>query len=312
MVKMSNLNKKLIVEINQIRENNNFRTLRKRIGDKKLKEFINSIYPKFSIKEIEIITGIPDSTLQYWFKELKILFVRNHITNISFPGKMNSQIVIKNQLSTNKVSTIKITPELAYVIGFALGDGSIQKYQVELFNQDRKLKSNLFKYLKNYGTITENERDDGLWRLRLSNGKIANLIKNEKDIRKDTIDYIFKSRDLAKKFIAAFWDAEGSVLRHNNYFHIYLYNSHDYIINKICAFFKLNNIKFSVLERKTRDKDCILNNRLVKSNKMLKRISIPKSSSLAWVKLIGINLLHSKKRDIINEILDIYGGKQNE
>ena len=306
---MNSLNQNLILEINRIRKNGNFRTLRKKIGDKRLKEFINSIYPKFSITEIEAITGIPDSTLEYWFKELKIHFIRNHITNITFPGKTNSQIIIKNKLSINKVSTIQITPELAYVIGFALGDGSIQKYQVELFNQDRKLKDHLFKYLKPYGTITEDERYDKLWRLRLSNGKIANLIKNEKGIRKDTIDYIFNNINLAKNFIAAFWDAEGSVLKQNNYFHIYLYNSNNYIITKICQFFKLNNIKFSILERKTRDKDCIFNNRIVKSNKMIKRISIPKVSSLAWVKLIGINLLHSKKRDIINKILNIYGGK---
>lgn len=308
---MKIINAELLTEIKQIKnDNGNFQTIKKKIGEERLKEFILSIYPKFSITEIETITGIPDSTLMHWFKRLNIPSIRNHIKNIAIPGEIDSNLVISKGAICYKVSTIKITPELAYVIGFVLGDGSVQNWMVEVFNKEQNLRKILFEYLSPYGSITEDRRDNGLWRLRLSNGKIASLIKFKKRVRKDTIEYIFSNDELTRKFLAAFWDAEGTVRRQGNYFHIYLYNTDKYLMDTIGGFLTRKDIKFSVHSRKTRDKETILDGHIIKSKKILFRISIPKSSVGKWINEIGIYLNHSKKREIVNEMLNVYGGKE--
>ena len=298
----------LIEKINLIREKGNFHTIKNKIGEKKLKQFIKSIYPKFTITEIETITGIPDSTLGYWFKELEIPFTRHHMITKAFPGKNNSEIIINKNGKLYVAETVKITPELAYVIGFTLGDGSVQHYQIEVFNKDKGLKEILFKYLKHYGNITEEERPNGLWRLRLSSVVIANLIKNKNKIRRDTIDYIFKNKELVRNFIGAFWDAEGTVRRQKSYYHLYLYNSNKYLIDKICEYLKSKKIKFSIHIRKTRDRDFFINGSPVISKKNLYRICVHKISYKEWLKNIGSYIKHIKKKEVVNEILNNYGG----
>lgn len=302
-------NKDILNQINEIRKKGNFQTVKKTIGEEKLKGFINSIYPQFSITEIENMTDIPDSTLEHWFKRLNISAVRNHIDNISLPGDIDSQVIMRRGEIAQKVSTIKVTPELAYLIGFTLGDGSVQKFMVEVFNKDRRLRQVLFDYLKPYGSITEEERSNGLWRLRLSSVRIANLIKDKNGIRKDTMDYIFNNDLLARQFIAAFWDAEGSVLRQIKsnvlYYHIYLYNSNRYLIDKVCSFLKSKNIKLSLHERMTRDKPYTFQGRIIKSTKGLTRVNIHKASWAVWVDAIGLMMRHSKKRKIVDEIMSI-------
>ncbi len=49
-------------EISKIREYGNFQTIKNRIGETKLKNSLLTLYPKYTIKEIESITGIADST----------------------------------------------------------------------------------------------------------------------------------------------------------------------------------------------------------------------------------------------------------
>jgi len=308
------MNKDLLNQIKEIKnDKGNFQTLKKIIGEERLKEFINSIYPKFAITEIETITGIPHSTLEYWFNKLKIPFIRNHIRTKSFPSNLDSEIVVTKDAITYRSTTIKITPELAYIIGFTLGDGSVQQYMVEVFNKDRNLRKIIWNYLKPYGTITREERKDGLWRLRLSSRRIANLIKNENQIREDTINYIFNNNILARNFIAAFWDAEGSVnLGKHNYYHIYLYNSNSYLLGKIYNFLKSKNIKFSISNLKSRTNLYLLNGMVVTPKKMVQRISIPKSSCLVWVNEIGKYMNHTKKKQVINEIIKCCGGNQND
>lgn len=290
----------------------NFQTVKKEIGEKRLKDFFTTLYPQFTTTEIETITGIPHKSLGYWFKRLGIPLIRHHNTTILVPGDTEGQAIVSKGQNTYRILTIKITPELAYTIGFALGDGAIQDWMVEVFNKDPNLRKVLFEYLKPYGPITQDERPNGLWRLRLSNGPIAKLIKLNKKIREDTIEYIFANKELARMFVAAFWDAEGTVRRQGNYYHLYLYNTDKYLVDTICNFLSQNGIKFSIHSRKTRDKDYYIKGRPVISRKTLHRIAIPKSSFRTWIEEIGIYLNHTKKKEVVNEILKIYGGKQNE
>lgn len=300
---INELNQELLGRINKIRVNGNFQTLMMKIGARKLREFITSMYPERSIPEIEKLTGIPDSTLERWFAQLKIPRIRSHFINVSIPGNFDAEIVLSDVKAAKKFSVINITPQLAYLIGFTLGDGSVQKFMVEVFNKDRKLREHLLEYLKPYGSVTEDWRANGLWRLRLSNVKIANLIKDESGIREDTLAYIFNDDELAKKFVAAFWDAEGTVRRQGNFYHIYLYNSNEFILSKIKDFLTSRNIAFSTLNGKINSSRVyFLNGRRIISRKPVHRISIPKSSRHLWISEIGSHMLHSKKSAVVNEM----------
>lgn len=300
------MDKIILKKIQKLRKTkHDFRTIKKVIGEDRLREFINSIYPKFSVTEIEIITGIPDSTLGFWLKKLNMPSIRHHVVSRAFPGKSESEMIVSQGGLTYIAATIKMTPELAYLIGFVLGDGSVQQYMIEAFNKDRNLREVIFKYMKPYGTITKEERPNGLWRLRLSNGRIANLIKDKNGIREDTLDYIFSNDELAGNFIAAFWDAEGSVLPRKYGYCVYLYNSNSFLLDRIYNYLKSNNIKFSILNLKQRTDIYFINDRRITPRKLIQRISIFKSSYTKWINQIGRYMNHTNKKKIINDIMKI-------
>jgi hypothetical protein len=293
-----------LAEMNGVRQHGNFQTIKNEFGAKRLQRLLLALYPKYTIKEIEAMIGVPDSTLARWFESFNVPSdMRWHVKIYARAGDRHSERIVKNGKILAKQVTVRISPDLAYLIGFALGDGAVQTYMVEVFNKDSKLYQNLNKILKNHGVVTEDRRPNGLWRLRLSSVAIANLIKKNKEPNEATLDYIFKHEKLAKEFIAAFWDAEGTVRKQGNYYHIYLCNTNKRLMERISDFLNRNNIKFSTLERPTRDNPYLLNGRVIKSTKTLLRINIHKQSWGVWVKLIGTHMHHSKKRDAVMEVM---------
>jgi|SRR5271157_58144 len=291
-------------EISKIREYGNFSTIKNKLGETKLKNSLLSLYPNYTIKEIEYITGIADSTLARWFKCLSIPSnLRWHIKILSKAGSRNTEYLLKNGNTFAKRFTIQITPDLAYLIGFVLGDGAIQTYMVEAFNQNEGFHQYLRQIMKTYGSVTEDKRQNGLWRLRLSSVTIANLIKKNKEIDKETINFIFKNKKLARKFTAAFWDAEGTVRKQGNSYHIYLYNTNKYLLDKICGFLRDQKIEYSLLSRDDTGRNYKLNGRPVRATKILHRISIPTKSRLVWAKEIGVHMFHSKKSHSVKELM---------
>jgi hypothetical protein len=298
----------IISRIRKLRESHNFQVIKKEIGERKLCAFLNHLYPKYDIKEIEKITGVPDSTLERWFTNLRLPFIRNHISNSSIAANFDSEIVLSSGNAVKKVSAVNITPQLAYVIGFALGDGSVQKYMVEVFNKDAPLIDVLHGFMKRYGTASKVQRKDGLYKIRLSSGLIANLIRNEKNLREDTLDYIFGNDELARNFIAAFWDAEGTVRRQANYYHLYLYNSNELIMQRIKEYLTLKDIKFSILTRSDSGQVYFYKQQRIISRKPVHRINIHKVSWQNWIDEVGKYLLHSKKKLEVKKIQKLIGG----
>lgn len=293
----------LIKEISEVRRKGNFQTMQRKIGLKRVKQLLKNLYPKYTITEIEKIVGVPDSTLERWFQQLEIPFIRHRIGNRSFAGDEDKTEIDEKDGALYKKNTVKITPELAYVIGFTLGDGAVQRYMIEVFNKDENLHDTLYRFLQLHGTITEDRRPNGLWRLRLSSVLIADLIKNKKEMRKDTVDYILQKDELAKKFIAAFWDAEGSVLKQKNYYHVYLWNSNKYLLDNIGLFLASKGIEHSIINIKQGpERNYSFNGRRIISRKKLFRSGIPKKAVQKWANEIGIHLLHTKKSKMVEEI----------
>ena len=303
----NNINKTLMLQIQKVAEikrRGNFRILKNELGEAELKKLLLKLYPRYTLPEIESITNVPDSTLGHWFNLLKIPRKRWHIKTIASAGSRDHEEIVNDGKEIRKKATVKVTPDLAYLIGFTLGDGSVQKYMVEVFNKDLGLYEHLSTIIRAYGNVTEDRRANGLWRLRLSSGKIANLIKKNKEIDEDTISYIFKRNTLAKSFVAAFWDAEGRVARSKyNYFHIYLYNTNEYLLDVVGQFLKSQGIGYSMHSRTNYNRVYLLKGRLVRSRKPLHRISIPKKFALRWAKEIGVHMMHSTKKKAVKQIL---------
>ncbi|MFH0884814.1 MAG: LAGLIDADG family homing endonuclease, partial [Candidatus Micrarchaeota archaeon] len=133
-------------------------------------------------------------------------------------------------------------------------------------------------------------------------------VRKNRKINEETINYIFKRDKLARKFVAAFWDAEGSVRRERKYFHIYLYNSDTYLLDKIEEFLAKKKIDHSTRLTFEPGREYYLKGRKVKSKKKIYRISIPKSSMKKWTKEIGVHMFHTKKKKVVEEISDYLMG----
>lgn len=295
---------KIIDEITRLRsEKNNFQTIKKQIGESKLIELIKNFYPKYDITLLEKIMKVPDSTLLRWFDKLRIKANRNHIFNESIVANFNKETILYSNNTVKKVSAIKMTPGLAYLVGFTLGDGATQKYMVEVFNKDRGMYNYLLKTMKNFGAVTLDQRANGLWRIRLSSKLISDLIKRNKKMRKETVDFILNNDRFAPYFIAGLWDAEGSVLKQAKYYHVYFYNSNKKLIDLVGNYLSKSRIDFSIIKIKERRKSFTSMGRTIIPRKQMYRLGVPKKSVDKWAELIGLYLLHSKKSKIVKEII---------
>ncbi|MFH1587278.1 MAG: LAGLIDADG family homing endonuclease [Candidatus Diapherotrites archaeon] len=293
-----------INKINLIRKESNFQKVRKSIGDKKLIKLINNLYPQNDIKALEKIFNVPDSSLSYWFKQLGVKSRRRHINNLAIPANFSGSSIFMSREGSTNISAIPIDKDLSYLVGFCLGDGAVQKYCVEVFNKDEGMKEYLKGIMEKYGKIKETVRQDGLWKIKLSSVKIADLIKRNKIEREDTIMHILSEDLLAQNFLAGFWDAEGSVLKQKKYFHVYLYNSNKRLLDNISNYLNECGIKNSMLKMKKRSGAYYLNNRIIRAKKTVYRLGIPKKYLRKWVETIGLYLKHSKKSVVVKKILE--------
>jgi len=308
MTELDEKTKSSIEEVTNILERGNFQTVKNKFGEANLKKLLRKLYPAHTLPEIEDMTGISDSTLGYRFKRLNMATVRKNARTYSKAGNSDHLRIKQEGNRLTKVDSVEMTPDLAYIIGFALGDGSVQKYQLEVFNKDESLYSHLYKLLSRYGTPGEDKRSDGLWRLRLSSIRIASLVRKNGELNEETVNYIFKKDRLARKFVAAFWDAEGSVRRERNYFNIYLYNSNTYLLDKVGKFLNKKGIEYSTRFTFEPGREYYLNGRRIISKKKIYRISVPKSSMKKWTDEIGVHMIHTKKKKVVEEISDYLMG----
>ncbi len=295
---------RLVNRIKKLRHSGNFQTIRKEIGDEKLTDLIRKLYPQNDFKSLEVILGVPDSSLGHWFVQLGIQRTRRRVSNFVFPASFDRQTVIAGGKMAKNISAIKLDENLAYLVGFCLGDGAVQKFMVEVFNKDKGMKEFLKATMKRYGKVQDVTRKDGLWKLRLSSVKIASLIKQNKKMVQETIEYIISDTALAQSFLAGLWDAEGSVLKQRNYFHVYLYNSNKELLDVISDYLNRYGIKNSTINVKQRTEPYNYKGRLIISRKPVYRLGVPKSYVKKWAELIGLNLKHSKKSAVVYDIIN--------
>lgn len=117
-------------------------------------------------------------------------------------------------------------PEMAYIIGFILGDGTVYYKTVSLYNTEFGFFEEILKrarkvanrfdvgvgityYDKDMKTVDRSEVY--LWRITISSSALARaLITPEGTIREDALDTLFKPH-IKPNFLAGLWDADGTI-----------------------------------------------------------------------------------------------------
>lgn len=282
------------------------RRVLQRVGEGCLRQFLLSLYPALSLGEIETATGIPDSTLGYWFRRLRIPTNARHARSVSVLCDEDGFSVMGTPESAVYEHKIMLTPELAYLIGFALGDGTIETYSVATFNKEETVVRYLQTICEKYGKVTYRKREDGLHKLRLSSRKIACLIRENGKIREDTVDYVLNDPECSKYFIAAFWDAEGSVAAKQIGIcssNVVLYNSNKQLLEKIASALSGIGIETTIISYAYLDRKYILKGRPLHPRKVMHKLRVKEAFVLRWAQTIGSFMQHPKKQERVKAIL---------
>ena len=140
-------NRKTLDEIQFIRreggtyaKKGNFSTLSLKVGTEKVRNLLKSLYPRFTLTEIEKITGIPDSTLERWFNVLDIPFNAFHCSIVSIPSNKNKEYSIGKYKVISKKRLIRINihkpswPDWLSEIGMHMHHSKKRKVVNEILN----------------------------------------------------------------------------------------------------------------------------------------------------------------------------------
>lgn len=231
-----------------------------------------------------------------------------------------SRLVVKDGQPV-KITSIRLTDELAYLIGFVIGDGYVGPNNIELCNTEFGLIDPLATVLKkvsveNGGKVGLQYREfrtgrgmgcEGAYSYRFwyNNSDIARLIKVERKLRDDSIDLLLA--DKLGHFLAGFWDAEGSVW----------YSVAERLLVEVKA--TQNEINLEMIKKIIRRLDslgirtsCQLTHKkndlgFFYGNPCMTRenvysLHVFKESVPDWISLVGRNMLHPKKKRKISEL----------
>ena len=211
-------------------------------------------------------------------------------------------------------------PDLCYVVGFIIGDGSVSAIDVTMWNTEfgllppiRDMASRIAKrlnvgfseyYYDREGREVETVPAAYTWRLIIHTTGLARLISTEKEgLRKDLIYEMLKA-DRIGYFLAGLWDADGSVLPPH---HVYLSQSESNkpLLESIKDSLNKLNIPSSIFLT-VRAKDTAYSmalGRIFHTKEDEYRLLILAKGIPKWIELVGHKLLHPEKREKILEMM---------
>lgn len=187
-----------------------------------------------NITEIANLFRKDRKTISTWFWKFGLNIKR------SGPIKIGGLVVVRTKPYITKEGNYKIrkipfvaNPDLLWICGFSLGEGTHSSGTLEVGNTNFKFLPILNNIFKKYGSTSvfydslQNKRkfgttlvtynksdvpksDSNYFRIRLYNSAFSRMIKNEfSPINKDTVRFALSKDKWAKYFIAGLWDADG-------------------------------------------------------------------------------------------------------
>ena len=201
-----------------------FEEIRRVIGTERFREILNYLYSELGMSTIIIarLLNVSSYTVGYWLRRLSIPIRPHKLKEYSRLGYEEKWQVEVINGQTVKTHVIVPNIDLVRIIFFAIGDGSVTQYCLQLFSSEKTLISIYQRRMGKYGAVYKDFWDkEGrkveylaeayLCRLTLNNSEIARLIADHHGLRFDTIAFCLANKELARHGIASLWDADGSI-----------------------------------------------------------------------------------------------------
>ncbi|MFB0499823.1 MAG: LAGLIDADG family homing endonuclease [Candidatus Hadarchaeaceae archaeon] len=278
-----------------------------------------------SIEEIVLELGKDYRTVNRWIRKLGIKPRPNikplHLSKlVPYKWMEETKLDVINGKPV-RLTSIYPTSDLSYLVGFAIGDGWIGNMMIELCNTEFGLLNPLL-FLMNcirarYGGkigLQYREFKTGKnvarkkaysFRIWLSNSNLARLIKQENQLRYETLDFLMSTKP--GHFLAGLWDADGCVsyfIRERLCVEVKLTQSEDNLelLRRIAK--SLNKFGISTTCRLSDKKHDLheFYGQFCPLNKNVYTLHILKESVQDWVEIVGKKMLHPKKVEKINHL----------
>lgn len=195
------------------------------------------------------------------------------------------QVIVKRQ--------IRLTLELAYVLGWILGDGYTNKREIDAIVSARErelIEPFVKRVLERFGRVFVVPRH-GAFLIRCNSTALSRVLCTDEGTRCwENIDFALSLPKFASALIAGFWDADGGIYHEaNGTLRAHLYNSNLLLLDKIAsAMQNLYGIESTMYKRKE--------NKESPSSKIHARrdrfdLYVPARSNALWARYIGRYML---------------------
>jgi hypothetical protein len=178
-----------------------------------------------------VTNALRDSGVKMRPQRNPVIVTELSLTNPHHPRieRVQTGVVVRNQ--------VRLTPKLAYLMGWIVGDGYANKREIDAIVSLRERKiiePIVIRLLSQFGKILVVPRHGALI-VRCLSTKLARVLCTPTGKRFWTnVGMVPQSRRFAAWFIAGFWDADGGVFHEDNgAFRAHLYNSNLPLLRKI-------------------------------------------------------------------------------
>jgi len=185
-------------------------------------------------KEIENRLNIRKYTFNWWYRQGFPLNIFDKLNKIYFELTRKelpiNEILYSCKGTRHKSLRLpeKLNEDLAYLMGYILGDGHLSNYKkslrLELYDVCKEHIINMKSLFKRYFNINRVYifKDRGNFVLRINSKVLLTFLNKIFEIpigkkEKIKIPLIIKEKDLIKEFIAGFFDAEGCIYHNKKY-----------------------------------------------------------------------------------------------
>lgn len=292
------------------------------LGRERVKSVLRELYETpMSIDMVASFLGVGHGTVVRYFRLLSIPTrpVRKPRVEVKLtPVKELERKELTLNLELKEVRYIYPDPAFCYLIGFIVGDGTISDIDVAIWNtafellpQIREVASQIanrlgvgtseYYYDKKGRRVLEADKAY-VWRLVIHSVGLARLISSEEErLKRDFLNEMLNPNRIGY-FLAGLWDADGSVLPP---YHIYLTQNetNKTLLELIKQTLQNLEIPSSIyLTRRAQTTIYPVSDKFIKTRENAYRLLILAKGIPKWIKIVGHNMRHPKKRETISEI----------
>lgn len=277
--------------------------LLKSFGQNEFKQLLQTLLYSMTETEIARKAGRSHKLIAFWTKRFGLFQHKMGSKGAplligSLPGKESLPVIKTMQGRRVKIVSVSPDSDLAYFLGFAIGDGSFAQRSVSIHQSMGEkdylpiLESLLVRLSRKLGGGVNRSIHQGrLLDLTWCNSRISRMIMFLHEVRYDQIDGFLNGR-FSAEFVAGFWDADGDVDRQ----HPRLHNTD---LRLLQAVHLVLTERFGV-QSYLRASTPVGSKRIIRgieiiSRRPLYRLQVARRSRKKWAQTIGLKLRNPRK-----------------